>query len=77
MSFTPHPINPDLDLELVREVPVTPQAVFEAWTDPASLKGWFAPRPYSIERCEIDLRPGGRPGASLGLRSGSCRREWG
>jgi uncharacterized protein YndB with AHSA1/START domain len=59
MTFTPHPINPDLDLELVRELPVTPQAVFEAWTDPASLKEWFAPRPYSIELCEIDLRPGG------------------
>jgi uncharacterized protein YndB with AHSA1/START domain len=59
MTFTPHPINPDLDLELVRELPVTPQAVFEAWTDPASLKEWFAPRPYSIELCEVDLRPGG------------------
>jgi uncharacterized protein YndB with AHSA1/START domain len=59
VTFTPHAINPDLDLELVREVPVTPQAVFAAWTDPASVKQWFAPRPYSIELCEIDLRPGG------------------
>lgn len=59
MTFTPHTINPDLDLELVRSVPVSPRAVFEAWTDPDSLKQWFAPRPYSIERCEIDLRPGG------------------
>ena len=59
MTFTPHPVNADLDLELVRDVPVSPQAVFEAWTDPASLKQWFAPRPYSISLCEIDLRPGG------------------
>ena len=55
----PHPVNADLDLELVRDVPASPQAVFEAWTDPASLKQWFAPRPYSISLCEIDLRPGG------------------
>ena len=59
MSFTPHPVNADLDLELVHDVPVSPQAVFEAWTDPASIKQWFAPRPYSISLCEIDLRPGG------------------
>ena len=59
MTFTPHPVNADLDLELVRDVPVSPQAVFEAWTDPVSIKQWFAPRPYSITLCEIDLRPGG------------------
>ena len=59
MTFTPHPIDADLDLELIRDVPVSPQAVFEAWTDPVSLKEWFAPRPYSTSLCEIDLRPGG------------------
>lgn len=59
MSFTPYTIKPELDLELVRDVPVPPEAVFAAWTDPESLKQWFAPRPYSIAVCEIDLRPGG------------------
>jgi len=28
MTFTPYTINPDLDLELLREVPVSPEAVF-------------------------------------------------
>lgn len=59
MSFTPYIIDPDLDLELVRDVPVSAEAVFRAWTDPESLKVWFAPRPYSVPLCEIDLRPGG------------------
>ena len=59
MTFTPHTIDPGRDLELVRDVPVTPEAVFAAWTDPESVKQWFAPRPYSVSRCEIDLRPGG------------------
>ena len=59
MSYTPYTINPELDLELIRDVPVPPEAVFAAWTDPESLKQWFAPRPYSITRCEIDLHPGG------------------
>lgn len=59
MSFTPHPIDAALDLELVRDVPVSRKAVFAAWTDPRSLEQWFAPRPYSIALCEVDLRPGG------------------
>ena len=59
MSFTPYTIDPALDLELVRDVPVTPEAVFDAWTDPESLKQWFAPRPYSVPLVEVDLRPGG------------------
>jgi uncharacterized protein YndB with AHSA1/START domain len=59
VTFTPHPVNAELDLELIREVPVSAQAVFEAWTDPESVTQWFAPRPYSTSLCEIDLRPGG------------------
>ena len=59
MNFTPYTVNPDLDLELIREVPVTPEAVFGAWTNPESLKQWFAPRPFSVPLVEIDLRPGG------------------
>ena len=59
MTTTPHTLDPALDLELVRDVPVPPEAVFSAWTDPESVKQWFAPRPYSIALCEIDLRPGG------------------
>lgn len=59
MTFPPQTIDPDLDLELVREVPVTPAAVFAAWTDPDSVAQWFAPKPFSVSQCEIDLRPGG------------------
>lgn len=60
MSFTPYTVNPDLDLELIRDVPVSAEAVFAAWTNPESLKQWFAPRPYSVPVIEIDLRPGGK-----------------
>jgi uncharacterized protein YndB with AHSA1/START domain len=59
MTYQPHHVDPQLDLELIRHVPVSPDAVFAAWTDPESVKQWFAPRPYSITVCEIDLRPGG------------------
>jgi uncharacterized protein YndB with AHSA1/START domain len=59
VSFTAYVINPELDLELVRDVPVSAAAVFAAWTDPGSVTQWFAPRPYTVPLCEIDLRPGG------------------
>jgi uncharacterized protein YndB with AHSA1/START domain len=59
VTFTPYTIDPDLDLEIVRDVPVSAEAVFAAWTDPESVKQWFAPRPFTTSLCEIDLRHGG------------------
>jgi uncharacterized protein YndB with AHSA1/START domain len=58
-SFTPHDLDRELDLELVREVDVPPALVWKAWTTPGLLTQWFAPKPYETPRCEIDLRPGG------------------
>lgn len=59
MTFTPHVLDPNLDLELEREVDVPPEQVWRAWTTPELLTQWFAPKPYETSRCEIDLRPGG------------------
>lgn len=52
-------INDSLDLVLEREVDVPPEKVWAAWTKPEHVKQWFAPRPWSITECTIDLRPGG------------------
>jgi uncharacterized protein YndB with AHSA1/START domain len=60
MTFTPHPIDPRLDLELIREVPVKPDLVWKAWTTPELVKQWFTPKPWETTECEIDLRPGGK-----------------
>ena len=59
MTFTPHALDPALDIELVREVDVPPELVWQAWTTPELITQWFAPKPYETPRCEIDLRPGG------------------
>ena len=47
----------DLVLERTLDAPV--DLVWKAYTDPEHLKQWFAPRPYEISECELDLRPGG------------------
>ena len=47
------------DLVLTRMIDATPDKVFRAWTEPALLKQWFAPSPYSTPTVETDVRPGG------------------
>ncbi|MGB8818633.1 MAG: SRPBCC family protein [Rhizobiaceae bacterium] len=54
------PIDPELDLVLERFVPVSPDKVWRAWTEPEMLKQWFTPKPWQTVHAEIDLLPGGR-----------------
>ena len=53
------PIDPVLDLLLEREVDVSPELMWLAWTTPRHVMQWFAPAPWSTVQCDIDLRPGG------------------
>ena len=47
----------DLVLERTLDAPV--DLVWRAYTDPEHLKQWFAPKPYQITECDLDLQPGG------------------
>ena len=47
----------DLVLERTLDAPI--DLVWKAYTDPEHLKQWFAPRPYQITECELELKPGG------------------
>jgi uncharacterized protein YndB with AHSA1/START domain len=49
----------DTDLVLERTLDAPLALVWKAYTDPEHLKQWFAPKPYEISECELDLRPGG------------------
>jgi uncharacterized protein YndB with AHSA1/START domain len=51
--------DPALDLVLERDVGTPPGLVWQAWTVSEHVRQWFAPVPWSIPHCEIDLRPGG------------------
>jgi len=48
------------DLTLERILDASPEKVFKAYTDPAILSQWFAPRPWTITDAVIEPRPGGR-----------------
>ena len=56
MTYTP---NPALDLVLERTIPVSPDRVWAAWTEPELLMQWFTPAPWKTVGAELDLRPGG------------------
>ena len=52
--------NPALDLKIERVVPVAPNLVWKAWTQPEHVVNWFTPAPWKTVTCEIDLYAGGK-----------------
>ena len=50
----------DRELVLTRVFDAPRDLVFEAFTTPELLKRWYGPPGWSFDRCEIDLRVGGR-----------------
>jgi len=49
----------DRDLVLTRLIDAPRHNVFRAWSEPELLMQWFAPKPWSTPKAEIDFRPGG------------------
>jgi len=52
--------RPDTTLRITRTFAAPRERVFQAWTDPAALKEWWAPPGYATPAAEVDLRVGGR-----------------
>ena len=47
------------DLVITRLVRAPRAALWQAWADPALLKEWWCPKPWTTEVRAFDLRPGG------------------
>ena len=47
------------ELGLTRLIDAPPVKLFRAWTEPALLKQWFCPLPWTVASAELDVRPGG------------------
>ncbi|MEC5323994.1 SRPBCC family protein [Aurantimonas sp. A3-2-R12] len=51
--------NNDRQLVLTRLIDAPRDKVYRAWTEPELLTRWFAPKPWTTPRAELDVRPGG------------------
>ena len=49
----------DRELTLTRLIDAPREKLFRAWTEPALLKQWFTPRPWTTPIVETDVRAGG------------------
>ncbi len=47
------------ELVLTRVIDAPREKLFRCWTEPALLKQWFVPKPWTIAKAEVDVRPGG------------------
>lgn len=47
------------ELVLTRLIDAPAATLFRCWTEPALIKQWFAPLPYTTTAAEVDLRLGG------------------
>ena len=72
MSETPlDPVGEHVrDLLITRLIPASAHTLYRCWTEPELLKQWFAPRPWSIAKADLDVRPqtAGQPGEDDGFR---------
>jgi uncharacterized protein YndB with AHSA1/START domain len=50
----------DRAIRLVRVLPAPPEEVFDAWTDPKSLREWMCPGPIVEAVATLDVRVNGR-----------------
>jgi uncharacterized protein YndB with AHSA1/START domain len=49
----------DRELTLTKIINAPRRSVWRCWTEAALLRQWFAPRPWTTPRAELDVRPGG------------------
>ncbi len=47
------------ELVLTRIIEVPREKLYRCWTEPALMKEWFTPRPWTTPVIEVDVRPGG------------------
>jgi len=52
-------LDPELDLQLVRELNAPRELLYKCWTTPEHLVHWFVPKPHKVTHCSLDVRAGG------------------
>ena len=50
----------EYDVTIDRTFEAPRERVWEAWTDPDQVAQWWGPEGFTVPRCELEVRPGGR-----------------
>jgi len=66
-------MSTDRDLVITRDIAVPRDKLYRCWTEPALIKQWFAPKPWTTPHAETDVRAGG---ASLMVMRGPDGQEF-
>lgn len=53
-------MEPIKQVVLEKTYDASPETVWQAWTKPEMLKGWWGPENVTIPECEVDLKVGGK-----------------
>lgn len=53
------PVDTTDAVRMTRTIGAAPDAVYEAFLDPAQLRRWFGPRGFDVVEVDVDPRPGG------------------
>lgn len=48
------------ELVLNRLLDAPPEKLFRLWTDGSTYSEWFCPKPWTVSKAEMDVRPGGK-----------------
>jgi uncharacterized protein YndB with AHSA1/START domain len=56
---SPGPLTEEQEFVVERQFNAPRTLMFQMFTQPEHLKRWWAPQPYTLPVCTIDLRPGG------------------
>ena len=65
----------DAPFEVARTFDVPRERMWRVWTEPDHLRRWWGPKGFTVQRCAIDLRPGGV--FHYGLRAPGGTDVWG
>jgi uncharacterized protein YndB with AHSA1/START domain len=59
------------DLVLTRVLNAPREKIYRCWTEPELIKQWFAPKPWTTPKAELDLRVGGGNVVTMADESGN------
>ena len=74
-AFSLTPNTPDLSLQMTRDIALSPEQCFAAWTQPALIQEWFCPKPWRVIACTVDLKPGGLFATTMQSPEGKTQPE--